>query len=124
MKVSKIFTKGVKNPYKGITWEKRSSKITNPDGKVIFSQDEVIVPSDWSKIATDIIAQKYFRKAGVPGYPKGETDAKQVFHRLAVTWKEWGEQGGYFDSPEDAQNFYDETCYMLASQMGATGDVR
>ena len=119
MKVSKKFTKGSKNPYKGISWEKRSSKITNPNGKVIFSQDEVVVPSQWSKIATDIIAQKYFRKAGVPGHPQGETDAKQVFHRLALTWKEWGVKGGYFDSEEDAQNFYDETCYMLAHQMGA-----
>ncbi|MBN2511074.1 MAG: adenosylcobalamin-dependent ribonucleoside-diphosphate reductase [Spirochaetales bacterium] len=119
MKIQKMFTKGTKNPYKGISWDIRTSRITDPKGNIIFNQDEVKVPSSWSKIATDIIAQKYFRKAGVPGATKGEQDAKQVFHRLAHAWTEWGKKGGYFDTSEDAQNFYDEVCYMLSRQMGA-----
>ncbi len=80
------------------------------------------MPSGWSQIATDILAQKYFRKSGVPsknGHGDQEYDARQVFHRLAHTWTIWGERAGYFDTDEDARAFYDEMCYMLAQQMGA-----
>ncbi len=49
----------------------------------------------------------------------GETDSRQVFHRLAGCWTYWGWKGGYFGSQRDARAFYDETCYMLAAQMAA-----
>ena len=49
----------------------------------------------------------------------GETDARQVFDRLAGTWTYWGWKGGYFTTEEDAQAFFDEHRYMLAMQMGA-----
>ncbi len=58
-------------------------------------------------------------RAGRSGKTGGETSAKQVFHRLAYTWRLWGERHGYFDSPEDAQAFYDELVHMLARQMAA-----
>jgi len=150
MKINRFFTDRKTGPYHDIVWEKRKSEIRNPDGKAIFSENTVIVPSFWSQIAADIIAQKYFRKAGVPadkmyewkkwapavdeasaapsadGQDLGilpedgaEHDARQVFHRLAFTWMDWGRQSGYFDSEEDAKAFYDETCYMLAHQLAA-----
>jgi ribonucleoside-diphosphate reductase alpha chain len=144
MKFDRLFTEPQYGPYKDIVWENRKSEIRNPDGKVIFLEETVIVPSFWSQIATDIIAQKYFRKAGVPadriyawkewacpadapggapgdGLPAdgAEHDARQVFHRLAYTWMDWGLKNGYFDSEEDSRVFYDETCYMLARQMAA-----
>ena len=143
MKIERFFTDPSSGPYKDITWEKRKSEIRNPDGMAIFSEDCVIVPSFWSQIASDIIAQKYFRKAGVPAdriyewkkwakadllkpeasrpLPEdgAEHDARQVFHRLAYTWMEWGRQKGYFDTPDDEKAFYDETCYMLSHQMAA-----
>ena len=120
MKIERLFTDPSSGPYKDIVWEKRKSEIRASDGKVIFSEESVVVPSFWSQIASDIIAQKYFRKAGVPGDGDGaEHDARQVFHRLAFTWMDWGRQNGYFDSPDDEKAFYDETCYMLAHQMAA-----
>jgi ribonucleoside-diphosphate reductase alpha chain len=146
MKVERIFTDPRSGPYNDIVWEKRKSEIRNPDGKAIFSENTVVVPAFWSQIAADIIAQKYFRKAGVPadkvyewkkwaypgaeGVPAGgsdiplpldgaEHDARQVFHRLAFTWMDWGRKSGCFDSPDDERAFYDETCYMLAHQMAA-----
>ncbi len=126
MKIIRRFTTREGGPYAGIKFEKRVSEIRDPGGKVIFHQDDVVVPSFWSQIATDILAQKYFRKTGVPIESKdgkkklgGENDARQVFHRLAYTWKTWGESYNYFDTKEDAQAFYDEVCYMLAHQMGA-----
>ncbi|MDD3980816.1 MAG: adenosylcobalamin-dependent ribonucleoside-diphosphate reductase, partial [Spirochaetales bacterium] len=141
MKFERMFTVEGKGPYEGIQWERRSSEIRNPNGKIVFRMDNVIVPSFWSQIATDIIAQKYFRKAGVSAEtelawtkqlpatqtalaspsskPGSEHDARQVFHRLAYTWSLWGRETGYFDSPEDEKAFYEELLYMLAHQIAA-----
>ena len=122
MKIKRFFTAQGKGPYQNIKFEKRISQIKDPDGKTIFHQDNVEVPGDWSQIATDILAQKYFRKAQVPkkfSSDGGENSAKQVFHRLAHTWAEWGRRNKYFDSQEDGNAFYDEIVYMLANQMAA-----
>ncbi len=122
MKINKLFTKNLSSPYDDLTFEVRKSEIRDPDGKLIFSQHNVVVPKDWSQVASDILAQKYFRKTGVPGQngqTGGENDSRQVFHRLAGCWKYWGEKCGYFNSETDASNFYDEMCYMLSHQIGA-----
>ena len=137
MKIRRYFTQSGKNPYAGITFEPRKSEIKNPDGSTVFLMENVMVPSQWSQVATDILAQKYFRKAGLtPGKVNGaeysplneefitpsetrESDSRQVFHRLAGCWRHWGEEYGYFDSKEDAQSFYDELVYMLAKQVSA-----
>ncbi|MCC5942060.1 MAG: vitamin B12-dependent ribonucleotide reductase, partial [Balneolaceae bacterium] len=67
MQFSRLYTeKKWKSPYDNIKFEKRRSEIKNPDGSRIFEMEDVVVPSTWSQVATDIIAQKYFRKAGVP----------------------------------------------------------
>jgi ribonucleoside-diphosphate reductase alpha chain len=133
LKVTRKYTsKG--DPYKGIVWEKRSSKIANPDGSVVFEMDDVEIPSTWSQVATDIMVSKYFRKAGVPQVDTegnvlkdengevvlgSETSSRQVFDRLAETWRHWGETTGYFATKDDAQAFEDELKYMLATQMAA-----
>ena len=122
MKIQRRFTEKEKAPYKDIAFETRVSEIRDADGTVIFRQENVSVPSSWSQIATDILAQKYFRKVGVPksnGKGDGETSAEQVFHRLAFTWTEWGKRYGYFDTDDDGAAFYDELCYMLAAQVAA-----
>lgn len=121
MKIKRVFTKSG-DPYSGISFEKRISEIKDPGGKSIFRQEDVVVPSSWSQVAADILAQKYFRKSGVPlknGKKGRENDARQVFHRLSHTWTEWGGKYGYFDSDEDKKGFYEEICYMLAHQMAA-----
>ena len=66
MKITRRFTQNGKDPLATIPFEKRSSVIKNPDGTVIFEMRDIRVPAAWSQVATDIIAQKYFRKAGVP----------------------------------------------------------
>ncbi|MGD0052345.1 MAG: LAGLIDADG family homing endonuclease, partial [Vulcanimicrobiaceae bacterium] len=130
------------DPYAGLTFEPRTSRIVNPDGKVVFEAKDVQVPAAWSQVATDILAQKYFRRAGVPtasvpvpeeGIPEwlwrsepasdatfvAETDARQVFHRLAGCWTYWAFKYGYFDDEFQARTYYDEMCAMLARQVGA-----
>jgi len=100
-------------------YDYRTSTIRNPSGEKVFEMTNVEVPKHWSQIATDILAQKYFRKAGVP-QPDGslgrETSIKQVAHRLAHCWRTWGEQYGYFASKKDAQVFYDELVYSIMMQ--------
>ena len=143
MKIERKFTKAGQDAYSDINFIKTSSEIRNPDGTVVFHLADVEVPSSWSQVASDVIAQKYFRKAGVPESLKkikeknvpeflwrsqassdetaitGETSAKQVFDRLAGAWAYWGWKGGYFSTAEDAQAYYDEMRYMLATQRAA-----
>ncbi len=134
MKITRRFTKAGQDPFATVTYEKRTSRITNPDGTVVFEMTDAEIPATWSQLATDIMVSKYFRKAGVPQIGKDgkplrdeqgnvitgpERSAKQVIHRLAGCWRWWGETHGYFDTPEDAQAFYDELVYMLLHQMCA-----
>ncbi len=133
LKVDRRFTRIGEDPYETLTWEKRDSRIANPDGSVVFEMRDAEVPADWSQVAADIMVSKYFRKAGVPLSDENgplldenrqpqlgsERSARQVFDRLSGTWRWWGETHGYFDSPEDAQAFEDEIKYMLCHQMGA-----
>jgi len=66
MKISRLFTSAEKDPLDGIEFVKRTSEIKNPDGTTVFKMEDVNVPKSWSQVATDVITQKYFRKAGVP----------------------------------------------------------
>jgi ribonucleoside-diphosphate reductase alpha chain len=100
-------------------YDYRTSVIKNPSGEVVFLMENVEVPKQWSQIATDILAQKYFRKAGVPqadGSLGRETTVKQVAHRMAHCWRVWGERYDYFETPKDAQIFYDELVYSILNQ--------
>jgi ribonucleoside-diphosphate reductase alpha chain len=134
MRIPRAFTKEGISPLEMFSYEKRSSTIKNPDGSIVFHMEEVEVPSSWTQVATDILAQKYLRKAGVPlknhrGEPLldengkqitgSETSIRQVAHRIAGCWRSWGEQYGYFASPLDAQIFYEEMVYMIIAQVAA-----
>jgi ribonucleoside-diphosphate reductase alpha chain len=147
MKIERKYTKAGQTTYAGLDFRKAISEIKNPDGSIVFRLDDIEVPSTWSQVATDILAQKYFRKAGVPKILKrveeetvpswlwrsipddeamahlplkerttGERSAQEVFNRLAGTWTYWGWKGKYFNTEEDARAFYDEQCFMLATQ--------
>ena len=129
MQIKRRFTTAGKSPYANIPFRRATSEIKNPDGSVVFKLENFAVPEHWSQVAADILAQKYFRKAGVPARLKrieetqvpswlwrsvaderalaerpqqeqliGESDARQVFDRLAGTWTYWGWKGGYFTS--------------------------
>ncbi len=134
LRVNRRFTEAGRDPYDSFEWSRRDSKITNPDGSVVFEMNEAEIPAQWSQVASDIMVSKYFRKAGVPQFDDGgnkilddegnivtgpERSSKQVFDRLAGTWRHWGEKEGYFASTEDAQAFEDDLRYMLANQMAA-----
>src|SRR5436309_14183666 len=110
MKIARRFTREGQDPFAAIPFAPRTSRIVNPNGSVVFEMKDAMVPAGWSQVAVDILAQKYFRRAGVPaqlvpiaeeGVPQwlqrgrgesadtptgGETDSRQVFHRLAGCW--------------------------------------
>ncbi len=138
MKINRLFSERVSETgndvWSTVEWTKRSTKITNADGSVVFEMSDAEVPTQWSQLATDIMVSKYFRKAGVPQVDEdGETlldddghvvtgperSARQVIHRLAGCWRSWGESHDYFDTPEDAEAFYDEMVWMMLHQAGA-----
>ena len=134
MEIRRLFTTEGMDPLESAEYEFRSSVIRNSDGSVVFEMHEVEVPKSWSQVATDIVAQKYFRKAGVPLYDRlenvlkdangkvvtgPEKSARQVIKRMAGCWRHWGEKHGYFASKADAEAFEDEVKYMLISQMAS-----
>ncbi len=119
LEFSRRFTKENLSPFDQFEYDYRDSIIKNPNGEKVFEMTNVEVPKQWSQIATDILAQKYFRKAGVP-QPDGslgrETTVKQVAHRMANCWRVWGERYGYFATEKDAQVFYEELVYSILNQ--------
>ncbi len=150
MRIERRYTTTGQSPYADIAFRLSTSEIRNPDGSTVFKLENFEVPQSWSQVASDVLAQKYFRKAGVPAALKKveendvpsflwrsvpdekalaklpaeerfgpETSARQVFDRLAGCWTYWGWKGGYFSSEDDAQAFFDELRFMLASQMVA-----
>ncbi|HZY67520.1 MAG TPA: adenosylcobalamin-dependent ribonucleoside-diphosphate reductase, partial [Devosia sp.] len=147
MHIERRYTEANKGAYAGIEFRSATSEIRNPDGSVVFKLENMNVPATWSQVAADILAQKYFRKAGVAKVLKkveendvpswlwrsvpdekalkalpeaerygSEIDSRQVFDRLAGTWTYWGWKGKYFNTEEDARAFFDELCFMLATQ--------
>ena len=142
MQIQRRFTTAGQDAYADLEFLTTTSEIRNPDGSIVFKLDDVEVPTSWSQVASDVIAQKYFRKAGVPSKLKkvkekdvpeflwrsvpaegaemgGETSSKQVFDRLAGAWAYWGWKGGYFTTEEDARAYFDEMRHMLATQRAA-----
>ena len=119
LKFERQFTKEGLTAFEMFEYDYRTSIIKNITGEVVFQMNNVEVPKQWSQIATDILAQKYFRKAGVPqpdGSTGRETSVKQVAHRMAQCWRVWGERNDYFGSENDAQIFYDELVYSILNQ--------
>jgi ribonucleoside-diphosphate reductase alpha chain len=143
MRIARRYTVEGQDPFAAFRFVPRTSRIVNPNGSVVFEMNDLLAPEGWSQVAVDILAQKYLRRAGLPARTERvaeadvpdwlqrscpaagdksqghETDARQVFRRLAGCWTYWGWKGGYFSGEGDARAFFDETCHMLAAQMAA-----
>ncbi|MDD4287776.1 MAG: vitamin B12-dependent ribonucleotide reductase [Candidatus Peribacteraceae bacterium] len=134
LSVRRLFTTPGSDPLEEVTYERRTSRIKNSDGSVVFEMDGAEVPVAWSQMATDIMVSKYFRRAGTPQVDAQgnllhdadgnvitgpERSVRQVIRRLAGCWRHWGQQEGYFETAQDAQAFEDELSYMLVHQIAA-----
>ncbi len=103
-----------KTPYDEINWERRTAAIASDKGAIIFEQDEVEVPADWSQTATNIVVSKYFY--GKVGSPEREHSVRQLVHRVVDTIAEWGAHGRYFKTKPDYENFRDELAHLMLTQ--------
>lgn len=134
LKINRHFTSKNKDVFSMFEYEYRKSMIKETNGQIIFEVNNVEVPKQWSQMSTDILAQKYFRKRGIPQKDKNgslkkdkdgniitasENSIKQVVKRLTGCWKHWGKKYNYFSSEEDANAFESELSYMLLNQMVA-----
>jgi len=139
MRFERKYTQNGISPYSTVTWVRRTSKVTDERGNVIYENNQVEVPDHWDQVATDILASKYFRRAQVPNktipvdepgmYQRfrrsvaapdadmgAETSLKQSVHRLVGNWTYWAIKEGYITSEVDAEVFYDELVYMILHQ--------
>jgi ribonucleoside-diphosphate reductase alpha chain len=118
LNIKRLYTQKDKNPFDEIEYEKRSARITETSGEIVFELKNIEVPKSWSQLATDIVASKYCRRSGVPktGYEKS---ARQIVYRISHTIREYGEQNNYFNSKEDAESFESELSYLLINQHSA-----
>ena len=116
IKVERVFSDAKRNPYDEIEWDTRTAEITDEGGKIIFKQEDVEVPKNWSQLATKVVVSKYF--FGQQGTPERETSVRQLIHRVARTIADWGVNDGYF-SRKDGEVFYEELSWLCLNQYGA-----
>ncbi len=114
---SRFFTTAGVSPYDELEWELRTAQITDSQGGIIFEQQNVEVPKDWSMTATNIVASKYLH--GPLGTPERESGVRALVTRVAETIRDWGIAGGYFRTAEDAAIFHDELTHLLLQQKAA-----
>src|SRR5437879_3453423 len=113
----RYFTREGISPYDTVEWEYRTAAITSEQGEMIVEQKNVEVPKSWSMTATNIVASKYFH--GKRGTPERESSVRQLVGRVASTIMQWGYEGGYFATEQDAAIFHDELVHLLLNQMMA-----
>src|SRR3954452_11552265 len=111
LSVERRFTEPGVDPFSTVEWELRSAEVGG------FKQDDVEFPTTWSQNATNIVTQKYFR--GRIDSAERESSVKQMIGRVAGTISDWGREGGYFASAEDADAFHDELTWILLHQTAA-----
>ncbi len=123
LRFKRVFSDAAVAPFDQIEWECRNAEITDDGGKVIFKQEDIEVPKNWSALATKIAVSKYFYgdiANGTDPYKGGrETSVRQLIHRVTRTITDWGMADGYFADTEGAETFYDELTWLCLNQHGA-----
>ena len=114
LRIERYFTTPGVNPFDQVEWELRSASITDESGVAFFEQEDAEIPAFWSQTATNVVVSKYFR--GPLGTPERESSARQLIGRVVDELRQWGLDGGYFLSDEEAQTFADELTYLLLHQ--------
>src|SRR6266487_4327422 len=119
----RVFSDAVVAPFDQIEWERRTAEINDDSGKVIFKQEEIEVPKNWSALATKIAVSKYFYgdiANGTDPHKGGrETSVRQLIHRVTRTIADWGIADGYFADAKTAEIFYNELTWLCVNQHGA-----
>ncbi len=114
LSIEQVFSTPGVHPFDEISWEKRSARITDDKGGVVFEQDDVEIPADWSQLAANVVVSKYFYGQG--GTDEREKSVRQFIHRVTRTIADWGMQDGYFASKADAERFYQDLTWLCVNQ--------
>jgi ribonucleoside-diphosphate reductase alpha chain len=116
LRIERVFSDARVKPFEQVEWDQRTAEITDDAGKVIFKQEHVEVPKNWSLLATKVVVSKYFY--GEQHTPERETSVRQLIHRVSRTIADWGVKDGYF-SKADGEVFYEELTWLCLNQHGA-----
>ena len=123
LRFERVFSDAGVAPFDQTEWEQRTAEINDDSGKVIFKQEDIEVPKNWSALATKIAVSKYFYgdiANGTDPYKGGrETSVRQLIHRVTRTITDWGIADGYFADAQAAEIFYDELTWLCLNQHGA-----
>src|SRR5213075_1342526 len=123
VRFERVFSDAAVAPFDQIEWDRRTAEINDDSGKVIFKQEDIEVPKNWSALATKIAVAKYFYgdiANGTDPYKGGrETSVRQLIHRVTRTITDCGSADGYFADAEAAETFYDELTWLCLNQHGA-----
>ncbi len=116
MRIERRYTKDGQSPYADIEFRLTTSEIRNPDGSVVFHADDVEVPASWSQVASDVLAQKYFRKAGVPARLK-KLEEPTVPSWL---WRSIADEEALKDLPEKERTIGEHSCKQVFDRLAGT----
>ena len=124
LSIERVFSVQGENALDSVDWERRDAVIKNPQGESVFEQKDVEFPKDWSPLATNVVASKYFYgdQANVyldPDEGGREYSLRQLIHRVTRTITDWGHKQGYFSTQQDADCFYDELTWLCVNQHGS-----
>src|SRR5438552_17306883 len=117
MRIERRYTKDGQSPYADIEFRLTTSEIRNPDGSVVFYADDVEVPASWSEVASDVLAQKYFRKAGVPARLK-KLEEPTVPSWL---WRSIADEDALKDLPDNEGTIGEPCCTQAFDRLAGTG---
>src|SRR5207244_7650698 len=123
LSVERVFSDPAVKPFDQVEWEHRNAEITDDSGQIIFKQENVEVPKNWSALATKIAVSKYFYgdiAHGTDPHKAGrESSVRQLIHRVTRTITDWGIADGYFADAEAAEIFYQDLTWLCLNQHGA-----
>jgi ribonucleoside-diphosphate reductase alpha chain len=124
MTVPRVFSTEGSNPFDEVDWDLRTAEIKDERGRAIFQQKDCEIPRNWSQLATNVVASKYFygdvaSGNGSPSEGKRESSVRQLIDRVTRTISDWGKADGYFASAEDAARFHDELTSLCVNQYGS-----
>ena len=116
MRIRRRFTEEGKSPYADIQFRDATSEIRNPNGSIVFRLEEFNVPEDWSQVACDVIAQKYFRKAGIPARlkPVEENDVPSWL------WRKEPDRASLAELPKDVQEVGETSAKAVFDRLAGT----
>ncbi|HEV2627767.1 MAG TPA: vitamin B12-dependent ribonucleotide reductase [Pseudolabrys sp.] len=116
MRIERRYTKAGQDAYAGLNFRFTTSEIRNPDGSVVFKLDNVEVPEFWSQVASDVLAQKYFRKAGVPArLKKLEENSVPSF-----LWRSVADEDALAALPEKERTIGEQSCKQVFNRLAGT----